>query len=189
MRKKHAKSENELPPERRRLNAARRTARSLRGQPVFPKRGLKDKLPSPANPKEAREWLKELADFLSTYPNASRQFRFIAYAIKRFLRNGDEGNLRKELGLVNPVGNPSSFQVRMRTRERARTIIELKDKGTPWHLIGEKVGLSDKRSLKKLYAEYTAIFRKEKLLAGIAKELKTGLDEPGEDTTLHSPSS
>lgn len=93
-------SENDLPPERRRLNRARRTGRILGGKPILPRRKIEDIppyerlpgrlpkgiMPRPKDPEEAREWLKELADFLSTYPNGSGRFRFIAYALKEFYR-------------------------------------------------------------------------------------------------------
>lgn len=107
-------SYKDLSPERRRLNRARRTARLLRGKPVLPKRKfkdippyerlpgrlLKDTLPRPANHEEAREWLRELAEFISADPNASRRFRFIVMAIKKFIRKGDAGNLHEELRLI-----------------------------------------------------------------------------------------
>jgi hypothetical protein len=77
--------------------------RKLEDMPPYerlPSRLLKDTMPRPANSKEARKWLNELADFLSTSPNVPRRFRFIAYGIKKFLRHHEP--LQRALGLASP---------------------------------------------------------------------------------------
>ncbi len=139
------------------------------------------KLKRPSDPDQAKDWLHEVADHLSNYPNAGPSFRFVAFAIKRFLRKSDARDLSKELGLINPVGRPSSFQARMKEREQGRKIVMLKDAGKPWHLIGKVVGLTDKRSLKRLYDKYSVLHPKEKQLA----ELDCSMKKFFEEETLH----
>lgn len=53
----------------------------------------------PSDPEQAKEWLRGVADHLSNHPNAAPSFRFVAYAIKRYLKHPTL-RLNKALGLV-----------------------------------------------------------------------------------------
>lgn len=132
---------------------------------------------APSSPDEAREWLLAVANHLVKLPHASSSFRFIGRRIKRYLCHPETRDLYKELGLVNPVGRPSSFQTRMREREQGRKIVTLKNAGKPWHLIGDEVGLRDKRSLKRLYDKYSALLPKEQQLERLDRCMKKFLQE------------
>jgi hypothetical protein len=60
--------------------------------------------PRPADPEEAKQWLRALVCHLSDFPHASRRLRFIAYAIDEFLSGRQ--TLSKALGLTVKKNNP-----------------------------------------------------------------------------------
>lgn len=53
----------------------------------------------PSDPEQARKWLREVADHLSNFPNAGPGYRFVAYAIKKFLHAPGKMRLGDALGL------------------------------------------------------------------------------------------
>ena len=148
--------------EKNRLLGARLKRKSL-----FPKT-----FKHPSDPEQAKGWLRGVADHLSNFPNAGPSFRFVAYAIKKYLRAPKSRNLSKELGLVNPVGSPGNFQARMTERKRGRIVVRLRDEGKSWPDIGEAVGLQDKRSVKRLYDKYSPLLQKQCQLDRISAEMK-----------------
>lgn len=98
--------------ERNRLKNARQKKLSL----------LPKNMKRPSGPEQAKEWLRDVADHLSNRPNAGPGFRFVAYAIKRYLRDSKGRDLRKELGLIHPPGKPRTFQERTAEMNTARKI-------------------------------------------------------------------
>lgn len=154
--------------EKERLSQAGLKRRSL-----LPKRFKR-----PSDPEQAKEWLRSVADHLSNFPNAGPSFRFVAYAIKKHLRNPKTSFLAHELGLVYPPGNPGNFQSRMNERVRGRTIVKLRDAGKPWGDICDAVGLQNKQSVKDLYKKYSALFPRERLQGRIDNDLKKFLKDP-----------
>lgn len=161
----------------RKLRVSRDEAFRLVASPLNKSPRLPKKWKAPSSPDEAREWLQAVAEHLLAWPNASPRFRFVGFRIKRYLRDPETHDLHKELGLVNPVGRPSNFQTRMREREQGRKIVTLKGAGKPWHLIGDEVGLKDKRSLKRLYDKYSILFTEENRLAELDRIMKKDLNE------------
>jgi len=63
---------------------------------------LPQKWKAPSSPKEARKWLQAVADHLLAWPNASVRFRFVGYALKKYIRDPETRHLYKELGLAAP---------------------------------------------------------------------------------------
>ena len=161
----------------KKLRVSRDEAFKLVASPLNRAPRLPKKWKSPSSPVEAREWLQAVADHLITWPNASSRFRFVGRRLKKYLRDPETLDIRKELGLVSPVGRPSSFKERMRRRERGRKIVQLKDAGRQWRMIGKEVGMKDKRSLKRIYDEYSPLLMKEKQLAEVDRAIMTFLKE------------
>jgi hypothetical protein len=133
----------------------------------------------PSSPEEAREWLEAAARHLSEWPTASRRLRFVGYALLQYLTEDDKGEprLRNALGLVYPPGRPRTCKELMSERERGRKIVKAKDAGKQWHMIGEEVGLKDKRSLQRIYKKFAPLFTKEKRLAELDRAMKEFFEE------------
>lgn len=161
----------------KKLRVSRDEAFRLVASPLNKVPRLPKKWKAPSSPDEAREWLLAVATHLITWPNASSRFRFMGYRIKRYLRDPETHDLHKELGLINPVGRPSKFQIRMGERNRGRIIVKLKDAGKSWRLIGDEVKLDDKRSVKRLYDKYSILLLKERQLAILDRAMKQFLTE------------
>lgn len=166
-------------PERDRLKKAhyKKKTRLKLDAPEGFRAPTKFEMVRPKSPEEAKEFLRAVADHLSNVPYASGRFRFVAMAIKRFLRNSKRG-LSQELALVAPPGRPSTFQERMRKKERGRKIVQSKHAGNQWYKIADEVGLKDKRSVKKIYKEFAPQLEKEERLAHISKDVEAFLREP-----------
>jgi hypothetical protein len=153
--------------EKTRLKNAR-----LKKLSLFPKR---KKLKRPSDPEQARKWLREVADHLSNFPNAGPGYRFVAYAIKRFLRSNTR-NLSKELGLIYPPGKPRTFQERSANMDTARKIDALIRAGEKWPQVEEKLGM-DKRTLERIYERHSDRFREEERLAPLDRAVREVLRE------------
>src|SRR5262245_19697353 len=93
----------------------------------------------PSDPKQAKQWLNDVADHLSNLPNAGPSYRFVAFAIKRTLRKGQPEDLCRELGLVYPPGRPRTFQERRSEMDIARKIDALRRNGVRMPQIEEKL--------------------------------------------------
>ena len=104
--------------EKNRLKKAR-----LKKLSRFPKNA---KLKRPSDPEQAKEWLREVADHLSNHLNAGPCFRFVAYAIKKYLRHPKTLDLASELNLIYSPGRPRTFKERTEEQRRARRTHKLK---------------------------------------------------------------
>jgi hypothetical protein len=91
-------------PERERLKKARlkKLARLTNILPEGYRTPPKMRMVRPTSPKEAKEFLRDVADHLSNLPRARPRYRFVAYAIKRYLRDSKARDLCNELGLTPP---------------------------------------------------------------------------------------
>jgi hypothetical protein len=137
----------------------------------------------PSDTKQAKQWLGEVADHLSNYPYAGPAYRFVASAIKRYLRGSKNLNvdrarslLYSQLGLVEPAGRRQTFKERRVRRERGIMLERLKkqrDKKTPLYKLGHEVGLKDGRSAKAIHEERVMV----KLQAALDRNIKQVLEE------------
>ena len=59
-------------------------------------------LERPSDPKQAKEWLRRVADHLSTFANAGYPFHFVASAIDAYLADPKNRDLYEELCLIQP---------------------------------------------------------------------------------------
>lgn len=133
------------------------------------------KLKRPSDSEQAREWLSQVADHLSSLLNAGPGYRFVAYAIKRFLRSNTR-DLSKELGIVSPPGRQRTFQERITEKDRARKTHRLIRDGKTWPEIEEKLDV-DQRTLKRTYKKFLPQFEKEERLAPIERAVREVLRE------------
>jgi hypothetical protein len=122
----------------------------------------------PANSTEARQWLAEVAEHLANYANGGPSYRFVAARIKKYLRRPDVLDLRRELGLLNPVGRPKNFVgsengFERRTREigLARRAHEYMQAGKNMHQASKKLQVPY-RTLKRLYDKHLPTLRRER---------------------------
>jgi hypothetical protein len=140
-------------------------------QAVLPKRFKR-----PSDPEQAREWLNDVADHLSSLPNSGPSSRFVAFAIKRTLRKRRPEDLSKELGLIYPPGRPRTFKDRRLDTDIARKIDALIRNGSRWPQIEEKLNM-DRRTLERIYERHEARFRKEERLAQVGRAAREVLRE------------
>ena len=154
--------------EKNRLKQAR-----LKKLSLFPKT---TKLKRPSDPEQAKAWLRNVADHLSSLINAGPSYRFVAYAIKKNLRTGDPKDLGKELGLVYPAGQPRTFRERMAEKDRARKTHNLLRDGQTKSQIANQLKV-DLRSLRKTYKKYLPQFKKEEQTAPIDRGIRDLLRE------------
>jgi hypothetical protein len=152
--------------ERNRLKNARLKKQSL----------LAKRFKRPSDPEQAKEWLTDVADHLSNSPNGGPSYRFIAYAIKKILRNDKPEDLGRELGLVYPPRRPRTFQERKAEMDSARKIEALIRTGKTWSQIEEKLDM-DKRTLERIYQRHEDRFRKEDRLAPLDRAVREVLRE------------
>lgn len=134
------------------------------------------KLKRPADPEQAKEYLRELADHLSNQSPGSRRFRFIAFAIKKFLRNGAKGDISHELGLVYEVGRPRSFEERTGNLLLARQIQKLKRDGQTMSQIANHLK-RDRRALERIYNDHLPRFHQEERSAPLDTDTRNTLRE------------
>jgi hypothetical protein len=134
------------------------------------------KLKRPSDPEQAKEWLRDVADHLSNRLNAGPGYRFVAYAIKRYLRDSKARDLHKELGLIYPPGKPRTFQERKEETDTARKIDVLIRAGETWPQVEEKLGM-DRRTLERIYERHSARFRKEETRAPLDRAVREVLRE------------
>lgn len=137
---------------------------------------LKLKMVRPLSPEEAKKFIRAVADHLSNLPNASHAFRFVAFAIKRFLRAPDKRNLSKELGLIYPAGKPLTFKKRTSDMDTARKIDALIRADQTWGQIEAKLEM-DKRTLQRIYDRHSERFRKEEKSAPLDRAVREVLRE------------
>jgi len=154
--------------EKNRLKSAR-----LKNLSLLPKSNT---LRKPSDPEQAKEWLLDVADHLSNLANARPHFRFVAYALKRFLRDSDNRDLSKELKLVYPQGTPGTFHIRTTKLDRARAIHKLRLAGTSWKNVADELKI-DAGSLRKIYREFLPRFKKEEQLAPLDQAVREVLRE------------
>src|SRR5690349_696799 len=110
--------------------------------------------PRPADPEEAKEWLRALADYLSALPKASRRLRFIAYAINEFL-SGKE-TLSKALGLT--VKKKNTRPGRPTTPpETVTRVLSMLRKNIPLSSIAKATGVS-KSTVETIRAAKNKVF-------------------------------
>lgn len=117
-----------------------------------------------------------MADHFSNLVNAGPDYRFVAYAIKRYLRDSKARDLRKELGLIYPPGKPRTFHERKEDMNTARKIDALIRAGETWRHVEEKLGM-DKRTLERIYERHSDRFRKEERLAPLDRAVREVLRE------------
>lgn len=134
----------------------------------------------PSDPTQAKEWLGHVAEHLSKVHYAGPAYRFVAAAIKRYLRGSRGLNVERarnllysELALVERPGRRHTFQERMAERERGRKAVTLKESKKPWHMIAEEIGMKDKRSVQRIYKKTT----REKQQAEMDRDMKEFLKE------------
>ena len=144
----------------------------LKKRALFPK---SKKLKRPSDSEQAREWLRQVADHLSNFPNAGPAYRFVACAIKRFLR-GKPGNLSKELGLVSSPGRPRTFPERIAEKDRARKTHKLIRDGKTRAEIEEMLDI-DQRTLWRTYEKFLPQFEEEERLAHLDRAVREVLRE------------
>lgn len=154
--------------EKNRLKKAR-----LKKLSLFPKN---TKLKRPSDPEQAKEWLRNVADHLSSFENAGPGYRFVAYAIKKNLRTGKPQDLGKELGLVYSAGHPRTFHERMTEQDRARKTHNLLRDGQTKSQIASQLNV-DLRSLARTYKKYLPRFEKEEQMAPLDRAVRDVLRE------------
>jgi len=114
----------------------------------------KQKLRAPSSPKEAKEWLRDVANQLSRYPNAGPRLRFHALAIKKFLRAPGRVSLIAVLGL-----KPQENRRRGRPPilpNKIEEICNMLDQRISSPIIAQTVGVS-KRFIETISAELNAL--------------------------------
>lgn len=113
---------------------------------------LKFKAFRPSSPKEAKEYLRAVADHLSNLPNASTRFRFVALGIKQFLRGTVP--LSHALGLAPKTttkrGRPSVAS------SKVTAITKMLVEKVPVPKIAQVIGVS-KSVVDRVGADYRAI--------------------------------
>ena len=134
------------------------------------------KIRRPSDPVQAEEWLRDVADHLSNLPNASHGYRFVAYAIKRYLRNSEMRDLHKELCLVHPPGKRRTFPERIAELDWARKTHQLKRDGQSLSQIANQLE-TDLRTLRRRHKKFLPQFEKEELLAPLSQAVREVLRE------------
>jgi len=152
--------------EKNRLKNAR-----LKKLSLFPKSA---RLKRPSDPEQAKEWLRQVADHLSNLINAGPGFRFVACAIKKYLRRPKTIELARELGLIYSPGRPRTFKERTKEKDRARRTHELKQAGKNMNQIS-KILKVPYRTLVRTYDKYLPAFKKEEVLSDIGHDVRTFL--------------
>jgi hypothetical protein len=152
--------------EKNRLKKAR-----LKKLSRFPKNA---KLKRPSDPEQAKEWLREVADHLSNHLNAGPCFRFVAYAIKKYLRHPKTLDLASELTLIYPPGRPRTFKERTEEQRRARRTHKLRQAGKNMNQIS-KILKVPYRTLVRTYEKYLPDFEKEEAQSNVDRDFRTFL--------------
>lgn len=113
------------------------------------------KLRSPSDQKQAREWLREVATHLETYPHGSNSFRFIAHGIQQFL-DGKVRTIEQSIGLQNKRGMPGDPESRRRMAETVHQLKKLrKSKAGIQEILGLQGFLDiDWGTVKRNYKEH-----------------------------------
>jgi hypothetical protein len=117
-----------------------------------------NKLKGPSSPEEAREWLEAAARHLSEWPNASRRFRFVGYALAAALKRGahDKESLLHALRLIPSTGAK---------RRRGNQPVSLESVRGIAKMLGKKASIPDilksfdvsKTTIDRVRTEYRAL--------------------------------
>jgi len=100
----------------------------------------------PESINEAKEWLKELADYLDGIPNASSRLKFASHAIREHL-NGEKESLDHAFGLVRTIGGQKRTSKNL---ELALSASRKRRKGVPWKKICDELDFYDERELRRI---------------------------------------
>jgi hypothetical protein len=126
----------------------------------------------PVDPKEAREWLAQLATYLEEQPNLSPRFRFIAEAIRVFLTGSQR--LSHALGLVPPRKAPRRGRPAM-PAETVTKIVSALRRGESPRTIAKAIGVG-KDTVETIRAE----MHKATLTAPASERAEDGDVRPAE---------
>ena len=135
----------------------------------------------PSSPNEAREWLRGVADYLSSVPNASNRLKFTAHAIKKYLSG--KCSLEAALALKKKPGAPKRPHARLK---QAREIFKMRLAGKTWDDISATVdptGNTETSSLRRTYKEFRITLMSDKIWEELAPALnKLDADSPRNTT-------
>ena len=115
----------------------------------------------PESVDEAKEWLKEVADYLEKVPHASSRLLFASNAIRSYL-NGESKSLNHAFRLVRSSGGQKRTS---KNRELALVASKKRRNGMPWKKICDELNFYDERELRRIveqnHAEIIEIVSKE----------------------------